>query len=118
MVRLRDRKKTEKRKVCRRGGLWLMIPTVLIVLAFTLVMLSPLGSCTVSYEGCIGEDAAMDIAVKNARISAGTFSEPDFDFIELDGRVCYKLSFTAGTAQYTYIIDAYDGSVVAYDIDR
>lgn len=66
----------------------------------------------------IGEEAALDIALKDAGFSksdvSNTWVELDMD----DGRMEYDVKFYNGTTEYEYSIDAGNGTILSKDIDN
>ena len=66
----------------------------------------------------IGEDAALEIALKDAGLSESKVKrikcELDYD----DGRTEYEVEFKKGTTEYNYTIDAFSGEILEKDIDK
>ena len=73
---------------------------------------------TGSEAGEIGEDAALEIAFKDAGLSESDVErikcELDYD----DGRTEYEVEFIQGTTEYEYTIDAFSGEILERDIDN
>ena len=89
-----------------------------LTVACILVMLATLGTATVYAAGAlaqssaIGGDAAAGFAFADAGVDPVSASGLRVEFGREDGRFVYEVEFAAGEAQYEYLIDANDGSVV------
>ena len=66
----------------------------------------------------IGEDAALEIALKDAGLAESdvdvTKCKLDYD----DGRTEYEVEFRQGTMEYEYTLDAFTGEILERDIDN
>lgn len=111
------RKRHKKRAV---GGVKLLalIISVLAMLAFCVVMASPLGSCTMTEADYIGKAAAQKIAFSDARVSADSAKNVSVDMIKLDDGMCYKIDFSDDNADYSYILSADSGKIVVSRSDE
>ena len=71
-----------------------------------------------SEKAYIGDEAAMDIALKHAGLDASAIT---FEKVKLDwdhGVVEYEVEFIAGTTEYEYDIDAVTGEIRKFDMDQ
>lgn len=109
------RRSSRRRKRHRRGvsgaKLITLTVSVLVMLAFCFVMISPLRGC-VMQEDYIGVSAAEKTALRDAKVSADAAKNIVTDLIKLDDGMCYKVDFTADDADYSYIISADTGKIV------
>lgn len=109
------RRRSRRRKRHRRGvsGVKLITLTVsvIVMLAFCLVMISPLRGC-VMQDDYIGTASAEKMAFRDAEVSADTAKNVVTDLIKLDDEMCYKVDFTANKADYSYIISADTGKII------
>ena len=85
----------------------------IIVLAFCVLLISPLRSCVFTDLEYIGDYAAQRAAIAAAAVPEESVGSLRSDMILLDGRYCYRVDFTDGTQSFSYIIDAESGAVVA-----
>ena len=111
------RKRHKKRRV---GGVKLLalIICVAAMLAFCLVMASPLGSCTMADADYIGETAAQNIVFGDAHVSADSAKNVTVEMIKLDDGMCYKIEFSDDNADYSYILSAESGKIVVSRSDE
>ena len=86
--------------------------SVLVMLAFCVVMVSPLRGCTVSDGDFIKKTAAQKTAFDNAGVSADSAENVITDMIKLDEGMCYKINFSHGDADYSYIVSADSGKII------
>lgn len=86
--------------------------SVLVMLAFCVVMVSPLRGCTVSDGDFIKKTAAQKTAFDNAGVSADSAENVTTDMIKLDEGMCYKINFSHGDADYSYIVSADSGKII------
>lgn len=86
--------------------------SVLVMLAFCVVMISPLRGCTVSDGDFIKKTAAQKTAFDNAGVSADSAENVTTDMIKLDEGMCYKINFSHGDADYSYIVSADSGKII------
>lgn len=86
--------------------------SVLVMLAFCVVMVSPLRGCTVSDGDFIKKTAAQKTAFDNAGVSADSAENVTTDMIKLDEGMCYKINFSHGYADYSYIVSADSGKII------
>ena len=99
-------------EVTRKQKLGIALRTV-IVLAFCVLLISPLRSCVFSDLSYIGDYAAQTAALTAAAVPAENADGMRSDLIQLDGRYCYRVDFTDASQSYSYIIDASSGAVIA-----
>lgn len=64
----------------------------------------------------ITEADALDIAVSDAAVDASLIDEVETDLKKNDGKPYYKVEFETENAEYTYLIDALDGSVIEKEV--
>lgn len=86
--------------------------SVLVMLAFCVVMVSPLRGCTVSDGDFIKKTAAQKTAFDDAGVSADSAENVTTDMIKLDEGMCYKINFSHGDADYSYIVSADSGKII------
>ena len=86
--------------------------SVVVMLAFCVVMVSPLRGCTVSDGDFIKRTAAQKTAFDNAGVSADNAENVTTDMIKLDEGMCYKINFSHGDADYSYIVSADSGKII------
>lgn len=109
------RRRSRHRKRHRRhvSGVKLITLTVsvIVMLAFCVIMISPLRGC-VMQDVNIGTSTAQKAAFSDAGVSADTAKNVETDLIKLDDGMCYKVDFTANDTDYSYIISADTGRIV------
>ena len=66
----------------------------------------------------IGEDKALDIAIKDAGVKKADLTNISVHLDVDDGRTEYDVEFHKGTTEYDYNIDAYKGDIIEKDIDN
>ncbi|MCD7959649.1 MAG: PepSY domain-containing protein, partial [Ruminococcus sp.] len=66
----------------------------------------------------IGIDAAKEIVLKNADISANDVIFTKAKLEKEDGIVVYEIEFIIDTVEYENIVQASDGTILEYDIDH
>ena len=68
----------------------------------------------------IGEDAALEIALKDAGLSESKVKRIrcELDYDDDDGRYEYEVEFRKGTTEYDYTIDAFSGEILEKDVDK
>ncbi len=66
----------------------------------------------------IGEDKALEIAIKDAGVKKAELSNILVHLDVDDGRTEYDVEFHKGTTEYEYNIDAYTGDILEKDIDN
>ena len=66
----------------------------------------------------IGLDAAKEIALKKAKLSAGDVRYTEASFEHDDGVAVYQIEFVADNMEYEFEIDATTGAIREYDVDR
>lgn len=111
-----ERRRSSRHRKRRRKGvsgakLITLTVSVLVMLAFCFVMISPLRGC-VMQEDYIGTAAAQKMALRDAKVSADAAKNIVADLIKLDDGMCYKVDFTADDADYSYIISADTGKII------
>lgn len=111
----RERRRRSRHRKRRRhvSGVKLVTLTVsvIVMLAFCLIMISPLRGC-VMQDDYIGAAAAQKAAFSDAEVSADTAKNVAADLIKLDDGMCYKVDFTAEKTDYSYIISADTGEII------
>lgn len=65
----------------------------------------------------IGEEAAKTIAFTHAGVNAGDVTGLKVELDREDNGYVYEISFDLGFMEYDYDINAYDGTIVDYDIE-
>ena len=98
----------------RRASLPVIILRLVIVVAFAVVMLSPLRGCSISGRDYIGTQAAVSLAAESAGIPEDKLTDLRSGIIMLDEKAYYKVDFTAADKQHSIIVNAVTGSVKAY----
>ena len=84
----------------------------IVMLAFCVIMISPLRGCMLQ-DDYIGKTAAQKAAFNDAEVSADTAKNVEADLIKLDDDgVCYKVDFTANDTDYSYILSADTGKII------
>ena len=104
-----ERRQSSRHRKRRRKGvsgakLITLTVSVLVMLAFCFVMISPLRGC-VMQEDYIGTAAAQKMALRDAKVSADAAKN-------IVAGMCYKVDFTADDADYSYIISADTGKII------
>lgn len=66
----------------------------------------------------IGQDAAKEVAFADAQVSEGDTSRLRVTKDRDDGRQIYEIEFTAGNREYSYDIDASDGSILSTETEE
>lgn len=66
----------------------------------------------------IGEDKALEIALKDAGVNKGDITNPFVNLEVDDGRTEYEVEFNVGTTEYDYSIDAFKGDIIEKDVDN
>lgn len=66
----------------------------------------------------IGQDAAKEAAFADAQVSEGDTSRLRVTKDRDDGRQIYEIEFTAGNREYSYDIDASDGSILSTETEE
>ena len=106
------RKRHRRRRKISGAKLVTLGISVLVMLAFCVVMVSPLRGCTVSDGDFIKKTAAQKTAFDNAGVSADSAENVTTDMIKLDEGMCYKINFSHGDADYSYIVSADSGKII------
>lgn len=89
-----------------------------VTVACILVLLVTLGTASVyaanafARSSAIGEEAAANFAFVDAGVDPASAQRLRVEFDREDGRFVYEVNFSADGAEYEYLIDAEDGSVV------
>lgn len=107
----RRRKPAVKR---RRAPLPVIVLRFVIVIAFAVVMLSPLRGCSIVGHDFIGKDAAVSLAAESVGVSEDKLYDLRSGIIMLDDEPYYKVDFTASEKQYSIVVNAVSGDVIAY----
>ena len=66
----------------------------------------------------IGQDAAKEAAFADAQVSEGDTARLRVTKDRDDGRQIYEVEFTAGNREYSYDIDASDGSILSTEMEE
>ena len=66
----------------------------------------------------IGQDAAKEAAFADAQVSEGDTARLRVTKDRDDGRQIYEVEFTAGNREYSYDIDASDGSILSTETEE
>lgn len=107
-------KRGRDKAVRHRASVPVIIARLIVVIAFAVVMLSPLRGCSLSEGELIGKKAAVTIAAENVGVPEDKLESIDTELIKLDDKPYYKVDFSAAGKEHSIVIDAADGSVVAY----
>ena len=67
--------------------------------------------------GQIGHAAAKVAALTHAGVSESQAYDTDVELDDEDGRWVYEVEFKADGMEYEYVIDAYTGAVLEYDME-
>ena len=68
--------------------------------------------------GQIGHAAAKSAALTHAGVSESRAYDTDVELDDEDGRWVYEVEFKADGMEYEYVIDAYTGAVLEYDMEQ
>ena len=68
--------------------------------------------------GQIGHAAAKSAALTHAGVSESQAYDMDVELDDEDGRWVYEVEFKADDMEYEYVIDAYTGAVLEYDMEQ
>lgn len=68
--------------------------------------------------GQIGHAAAKAAALTHAGVSESRAYDMDVELDDEDGRWVYEVEFKADGMEYEYVIDAYTGAVLEYDMEQ
>ena len=68
--------------------------------------------------GQIGHAAAKAAALTHAGVSESQAYDTDVELDDEDGRWVYEVEFKADDMEYEYVIDAYTGAVLEYDMEQ
>lgn len=71
----------------------------------------------VAQSSSIGEEAALSAALADAGLPDGGAQSAGAEFTFQDGRFVYEVAFSAGNAQYRYVVNAATGAVVRKEKD-
>lgn len=116
-IRIRSARPTRE-KVKRREFDWRKgAPKIVILLLLCVLMLSPLRSCMLLGGDYIGRDEAKKIVMLDARIDADKAEDISTEVIKLDEQPCYRIEFTCADKDYSYIVAADNGKIVASSIE-
>ena len=109
--RRRSRHRKRRRRHVSGVKLITLTVSVIVMLAFCVIMISPLRGCMLQ-DDYIGKMAAQKAAFNDAEVSADTAKNVEADLIKLDDDgVCYKVDFTANDTDYSYILSADTGKI-------
>lgn len=110
--RRRSRHRKRRRRHVSGVKLITLTVSVIVMLAFCVIMISPLRGCMLQ-DDYIGKTAAQKAAFNDAEVSADTAKNVEADLIKLDDDgVCYKVDFTANDTDYSYILSADTGKII------
>ena len=65
----------------------------------------------------IGEEAALKIAMDDAKVKASDLDSTNAQFEMDDGLEYYEVELRAGSTEYSYEIEAYTGEIIDKDLD-
>ena len=68
--------------------------------------------------GQIGHAAAKSAALTHAGVSESQAYDMDVELDDEDGRWVYEVEFKADDMEYEYVVDAYTGAVLEYDMEQ
>ena len=71
-----------------------------------------------SDKSCIGQDAALSIALDHAGLTSSQIYELDVELDSEDGIMVYEIEFESSAGEYEYDIHAHTGQIVKYKIPR
>lgn len=71
-----------------------------------------------SDKSCIGQDAALSIALTHAGLTSDQIYELEVELDSEDGTMVYEIEFEAAGEEYEYDINAHSGQVVKYKVPR
>ncbi len=111
-IRPTREKKKRREFDWRRGA-----PKIIILLLLCVLMLSPLRSCMLLGGDYIGRDEAKKIVMLDARVSADKAEDVSTEVIKLDEQVCYRVEFSFEGKDYSYIVTADNGRIIASSIE-
>lgn len=109
--RRRSRRRRHRRRRVSGAKLITLTVSVIVMLAFCVIMISPLRGC-VMQDDYIGKAAAEKVAFNDAGVSSDEAENVSADMIKLDDNMCYKVDFTANKTEYSYIISADTGKII------
>lgn len=72
---------------------------------------------SITQNGYIGEQKAVEIALKHAGVSETKANRLKVTYDREDGRRVYEVEFVYNGKEYDYTIDAKEGTVIKYDVD-
>lgn len=104
--------KKKRREFDWRSG----APKIIILLLLCVLMLSPLKSCMLLGGDYIGRDEAKKIVMLDARIDSDKLEEVSTEVIKLDEQPCYRIEFSFEGKDYSYIVAADNGRIVASSV--
>ena len=111
-IRPTREKKKRREFDWRRGA-----PKIIILLLLCVLMLSPLRSCMLLGGDYIGRDEAKKIVMLDAKVSADKAEDVSTEVIKLDEQVCYRVEFSFEGKDYSYIVTADNGRIIASSIE-
>ena len=71
-----------------------------------------------SDKSCIGQDAALSIALDHAGLTSSQIYELDVELDSEDGIMVYEIEFESSAGEYEYDIHAHTGQIVKYKAPR
>ncbi|WP_308856784.1 PepSY domain-containing protein [uncultured Oscillibacter sp.] len=71
-----------------------------------------------SDKSCIGQDAALSIALDHAGLTSSQIYELDMELDSEDGIMVYEIEFESSAGEYEYDIHAHTGQIVKYKAPR
>lgn len=71
-----------------------------------------------SDKSCIGQDAALSIALDHADLTSSQIYELDMELDSEDGIMVYEIEFESSAGEYEYDIHAHTGQIVKYKAPR
>ena len=71
-----------------------------------------------SDKSCIGQDAALSIALDHAGLTSSQIYELEVELDSEDGTMVYEIEFESSGGEYEYDIHAHTGQIVKYKVPR
>lgn len=86
--------------------------TLALLLCLTL-LLGVLAGCG-NDSDIITQEQAMEVALKDAGVSADQISDTHIHIMEQNGEPCYSIHFNVGSTAYSFMISVSTGKIVGY----
>ena len=116
-IRIRPARPTREKQKRREFDWRKGAPKIIVLLLLCVLMLSPLRSCMLLGGDYIGRDEARKIVMLDARVDADKAEGITTEVIKLDEQPCYRIEFTCEDKDYSYIVAADNGKIVASSIE-